>query len=190
MRVRSIASIPKKTAISTRRKRCCISTRWSASIAARAFRCARFRRSSPSTTCRKSGRNTPSATPSTLAGKLTQYCKGAHLGVPTFVFKLRTRWTSTTPRKPGSRRVRAESLDRAPQMATKESPAHRQAAQHTNQRTWFGSRYKRKTVGAGSCENRSYDSSAQIEDAELTPDININGAGRQVSGYDFVNGVS
>src|SRR5581483_2210445 len=48
---------------------CSISIRWSVSIAALAFRCARCRPFSRSMTCRKSGTRLPSATQNTTAAK-------------------------------------------------------------------------------------------------------------------------
>src|SRR5712671_3621291 len=76
MRVRWIASIPRKTARSMPPRRCCTSTPWSALTAVRACRFARCRPSSRSTICRKSGTRLPSATPNTSGVKKLAVCQG------------------------------------------------------------------------------------------------------------------
>src|ERR1700688_3651818 len=68
MRVRWTAYIPRKMSPPTRPRSCCISIRWSGLTAVPAFRYARFRPSSRSTICRRSGTLSPSATPNTSGG--------------------------------------------------------------------------------------------------------------------------
>src|SRR5215469_1425152 len=65
MPVRWIASIPKRTATNSQPRRCCISTRLNASIAAHVCRSVRSLRSSHWMTCRRSGKSTPSVTRNT-----------------------------------------------------------------------------------------------------------------------------
>src|SRR6202789_2638313 len=69
MRVRWIAFIPRKTIPLTPPRSCFISTRWSASTAAPACPCVRCRPFSRSTTCQKSGTNSPRKTRHTSGGR-------------------------------------------------------------------------------------------------------------------------
>src|SRR5579862_8073533 len=68
MRARWTAYIPRKMSPPTRPRSCYISIQWSVLTAAPAFRCARFRPSSHSTICQRSGTLLPSAMPSTSGG--------------------------------------------------------------------------------------------------------------------------
>src|SRR5207249_7410808 len=92
--------IPKRMSPRSRKRRCCTSTRSSVSTVELACRCVRYRRSSRSMICQRSGRISPSATPSTTGGSVPQIDERAQAcasGLRLLLFSTRQSVLSSEP---------------------------------------------------------------------------------------------